>query len=125
MTLLNTHARRFVDTSRPILPGASNECLLESKTPGVIWQIVLHGVSMNAGEIGVTDDKGVAYVHVCWSSAGGVYQFDAAGNRTGGGPQTEFLAAGAESTTSLTLRLGSATAVVRVGPQPRHEVELK
>lgn len=117
VTVLNTHHRRFVDADRPSPPGTPNECLLEAKSPGVIWKIVLHGAAAPADDIVVTDEKSITLAHVCWSSSGNVFQLDAAGNRSGGGPRTEFLVAGAETAERLTFTIGKSRATISVGAQ--------
>lgn len=58
------------------------------------------------------DDMGTPFQQVCWSSSGSVYKIDAQGNRTGGGPQTEFLAAGPEAPRQVTLKIREASAVI-------------
>ena len=116
IVLTNTHSRAFTDDSRPPAPPPAppvpNRCTLDEKTPGVIWKIVLRGATAAAKDITVTDDAGHELRQVCWNSSGAVYQIDAVGNRIGGGPQTEFLAAGADNPKSLTFKFGSASAQV-------------
>ncbi len=116
--LTNTHGRTYTDTSRPSLPppapSVPNRCSLDETDQGVIWKIVLRGAAVSAKEISVSDESGRALVQVCWSSSGSVYQIDARGNRTGGGPQTEFLAAGPDAPRQLTFKFGATSAVVKL-----------
>jgi len=110
VVLTNTHARTYSDPTRgPFVP---DRCELEEKTPGVIWKVVAEGAAVSSKEITVTDEKGQSFIQVCWSSSGTVYRLDANGNRTGGGPQSEFLAAGPDVPSQLTVRFGTATAVI-------------
>jgi hypothetical protein len=110
VVLTNTHARDYTDSGRPA--PAPNRCTLAPKDAGVLWKIVVEGAEVDAKAISVVDDTGNAFQHVCWSSSGTVFSIDKNGRRTGGGPQTEFLAAGTESPKRLTIKIGAASAVI-------------
>lgn len=98
--------------SRP--PMTPNQCSLAAKDVGVLWRVVVEGAAVAANEVTLVADTGAAFQQVCWSSSGTVYKTDAQGNRTGGGPQTEFLAAGPEAPRSITLKIGGASALLRL-----------
>lgn len=55
----------------------------------------MEGAEVPAKDVKVVD-AGHEFQHLCWSSSGTAYSIDRTGKRTVGGPQTEFLAAGAE-----------------------------
>ncbi len=113
VVLTNVHARTYTDSSK--MGPAPNTCTLAAKDTGVIWKIVVEGAAVPAKEIKIVDDAGNEFQHLCWSSSGTVYSIDNTGQRTGGGPQTEFLAAGPESPKSLTISIGGESAVVKMG----------
>ncbi|HEX6881440.1 MAG TPA: hypothetical protein VF135_13805 [Terriglobales bacterium] len=110
VVLTNTHTRSFTDISRP--PMTPNQCNLEPKAEGVIWKVVLEGVALSAKDVVLVAESGKTFQQVCWSSSGTVYKLDSAGNRTGGGPQTEFLAAGPDKPSKITIRVGSTSVVI-------------
>lgn len=110
VVLTNIHARTYTDSSK--MGPAPNQCTLATKDVGVIWKIVVEGAEVPAKEIKVVDDAGHEFQHLCWSSSGTVYSIDKNGKPTGGGPQTEFLAAGPESPKSLKIAIGDASAVI-------------
>ncbi len=113
VVLTNVHARTYTDPSK--FGPAPNQCTLAAKDTGVIWKIVVEGAEVPAKDIKVVDDAGHEFQHLCWSSSGTVYSIDRTGKRTGGGPQTEFLAAGPESPRSLTVSIGGGSAVISLG----------
>jgi hypothetical protein len=87
-----------------------NQCDLAAKDLGVVWKVVLEGAAaVSPRDIGLVDEQGRAFQKICWTSSGTVYSLDKGGKRTGGGPQTEFLAAGAESPKRLTITIGGAS----------------
>ncbi len=111
VVLTNTHSRTFTDPSRP--PMTPNQCDLAPKDPGVVWKVVLEGAAaVSPRDIGLVDEQGRAFQKICWTSSGTVYSLDKSGKRTGGGPQTEFLAAGPESPRRLTITIGGASASI-------------
>ena len=110
VVLTNTHSRTYTDTSRP--PMTPNRCDLAAKDVGVVWKVVMEGAEISPREIKIIDERGQAFQQLCWSSSGTVHTLDKTGKRTGGGPQTEFLAAGPESPRRLTLKVGEALAVI-------------
>ncbi len=114
VVLTNTHSRIYTGSTRLPVPGAGvpDQCELTKRTRGVIWKITLGGEAVSAKDIVVSDETGRRFPHVCWSSSGSTWEIDAAGNRTGGGPRTEFLAAGPENPLSLTFRYGPASATL-------------
>lgn len=110
VVLTNTHLRTYTDTSRP--PMAPNRCDLAAKDVGVVWKVVVEGAEISPKEIKIIDERGRAFQQICWSSSGTVHTLDKTGKRTGGGPQTEFLAAGPESPRRLTLKVAGASAAI-------------
>ena len=108
VSLTNTHARTYVDSTRP--PMTPNQCGLSAKDAGVVWRVVVEGAEISPKEVKVVDERGQPFVQVCWSSSGSVYTLDKSGKRIGGGPRTEFLAAGPESPKAITFTVGDASA---------------
>jgi len=106
--LENTRTRIYRD------PFSNRECQLTEKAPGVIWKVVLEGKGIKPEDVTVTDDRGQPFIRTCWSSQGEVYDIDATGKRTGGGPRTEFVAAGPKECKRVTVRFGEGSAEVSI-----------
>ncbi len=116
--ITNTHVRDYTDPIRPPslppAPPVPNRCSLDKTTPGVVWKFVLTGATVPAKEIRIAEEAGTTFTQVCWTSSGSVFQIDAAGNRTGGGPQTEILAAGPDEAKRLSIAIRSAAATIEI-----------
>ncbi len=108
--LTNTQARTHTDPNRP--PMTANRCDLASSDAGVLWKVILEGAEIPAKEVTLLDERGQPFQQPCWSSSGTVYALDTAGKSTGGGPRTEFLAAGPESPRQLTLKIGETLTAI-------------
>lgn len=106
--LENTHSRSYTDSF------SRRQCNLTDQAEGVIWRIICEGEGIAAKDIVVEDEKGRKFQHTCWSSQGTVYKIDASGNRTGGGPQTEFLAFGPDDSKKVKITFGDASADIQL-----------
>jgi hypothetical protein len=116
VVLTNTRARTYTDPNRP--PMTPNQCDLAPTDAGVLWKVLLEGVAIPAKEASLVDEHGQAFQQLCWSSSGAVYALDAAGKSTGGGPRTEFLAAGPHSPRQLTLKVGETPTTIVLSKTP-------
>jgi HEAT repeat protein len=116
VVLTNTRARTYNDPNRP--PMTPNQCDLAPTDAGVLWKVLLEGVAIPAKEATLVDEHGQAFQQLCWSSSGAVYALDAAGKSTGGGPRTEFLAAGPHSPRQLTLKVGETPTTIVLSKTP-------
>ena len=103
--LENTHSRSYADPS-------GKRCDLTDEAEGVIWRVICQGEGIDAEDVVIEDEKGREFKQTCWSSQGTVYELDNAGNRVGGGPQTEFLAIGPDDSKKLKITYGEVTAEV-------------
>ncbi len=106
--LENTHSRSYTKSF------SRQRCVLTDKAEGVIWKIVCEGEPIDAKDVALEDEKGRKFQHTCWSSQGTVYKIDASGNRTGGGPQTEFLAFGPDDSKKVKITFGDASAEIQL-----------
>lgn len=106
VTLENTHSRSYTDSS--------STCDLTNKAEGVIWRIVYEGKNIDFKAVTVANEQGRLFQQTCWSKQGSVYTLDAAGNRTGGGPQTEILAVGPDDSKKVTITFGDAKAEIEM-----------
>lgn len=102
--LENTHSRSYKE------PFSQQRCNLTEKAAGVIWRIICEGEGIAASDVVVEDEKGRKFQQTCWNSQGSVYQIDKSGKRTGGGPQTEFLAVGPDDSKKVKITFGDASA---------------
>jgi len=110
--LENTHKRFYRDPFAP--PMSPNRCSLVNTAEGVIWRIVCEGKDISAKEVSLDDESGRKFIQTCWTKRGTVYTTDANGQRTGGGPRTEFLVAGPEDSKKVKITFGDASAEVEI-----------
>ena len=106
--LENTHARSYSDLTN------GHQCDLTKAAEGVLWKITCEGENISAKDVSAQDEQGRKLQHTCWNTQGTVYEIDAKGNRTGGGPRTEFMAFGPEDSRKIRITFGDVSAEIEI-----------